>query len=146
MSGASRSKQRRTEEPPEMPTRLARVVAEYRNDERVTFGGQGIGSNALKFDGRIFAKLSRLGGFVVKLPEARVAELIAAGQGHRFDPVGGRPMREWLLVDGGRVSWLKLAAEAYAFARANAGARGGRGRRSTRSGEGRLRPTGSHLR
>ena len=122
-----------------MQSRFARVVAEYRNDERVTFGGQGIGSNALKFDGRIFAKLSRLGGFVVKLPEARVAELVAAGQGHRFDPVGGRPMREWLLVDGGRVSWLKLAAEAYAFATATE-AKGGRGRRSTRSGEGR-RPT-----
>ena len=97
---------------------FARVVRAFTSDERVTFGGQGFGSRALKLDGRIFAMLSRTGSFVVKLPRQRVAELVELGKGHHFDPVRGRPMREWLAVEGQPDSWLKLAREAYAFARA----------------------------
>ena len=99
---------------------FARVVRAFVRDERVTFGGRGFGSTALKLDGRIFAMLSRIGRFVVKLPRDRVAELVELGKGHYFDPVGGRPMKEWLALEGRPASWLKLAREAYAYARANA--------------------------
>jgi len=48
-------------------------------------------------NGRFFATVSgeRL---LVKLPAARVAELVAAGAGHPFHS-GGRLMREWVLLE-----------------------------------------------
>ncbi|MBO0830454.1 MAG: hypothetical protein J2P28_06445 [Actinobacteria bacterium] len=61
------------------------------------------------------------GALVVKLPEARVAELIAAGEGTAFDANKGTPMREWLSVDpASRLDWVWLASEALEFARASA--------------------------
>ena len=73
------------------------------------------GSNALKVGGKIFAMLVR-GRLVVKLPRARVDELVAAGEGTRFDPRGGRPMTEWLVLDpASKLGWLPLAAEAMQF-------------------------------
>ncbi len=104
---------------PELHPSFAGVVRAFIRDPRVTFGGQGIGSRALKLDGKIFAMLNSAGSFVVKLPRARVATLVAAGRGWHFDPVHGRPMKEWLVVDGRPASWLRLAREAYEDARAN---------------------------
>ena len=55
---------------------------------------------------------------MVKLPEARVSELIAAGEGLNFDANTGRPMREWLSLDPvSGLAWLPLAHEAVEFAR-----------------------------
>ena len=80
-------------------------------------GGSGFGRGSLKYQGRIFAMLVR-GELVVKLPEARVAELITAGDGAAFDANKGTPMREWLSVDrASRLDWLSLATEALDFAR-----------------------------
>jgi hypothetical protein len=109
--------------PPRLHPSFAAVVRAFirdKDDQRVTFGGQGIGSRALKLDGKIFAMLNSTGSFVVKLPRERVATLVAAGRGWYFDPVHGRPMKEWLVVDGRPTSWLSLAREAYAYASANA--------------------------
>ena len=64
--------------------------------------------------------LNSTGSFVVKLPRERVATLVASGRGWHFDPVHGRPMKEWLVVDGRPTSWLRLTREAYTYARANA--------------------------
>ena len=73
------------------------------------------GSSALRFDGRIFAMVSR-GRLVLKLPRQRVAELIGAGDGDPFDAGKGRPMKEWVSLDPARQdSWLDLAAEAMEF-------------------------------
>jgi hypothetical protein len=99
---------------------VVRAFMRDKHDQRVTFGGQGIGSRALKLDGKIFAILNSAGSFVVKLPRERVATLVAAGRGWYFDPVHGRPMKEWLVVDGRPASWLSLAREAYAYASAKA--------------------------
>lgn len=73
------------------------------------------GSNALKVGGKIFAMLVR-GSLVVKLPRKRVDELVASGEGTRFDPRGGRPMTEWLVLDpASRQDWLALATEALQY-------------------------------
>jgi hypothetical protein len=57
------------------------------------------------------------GQLVVKLPAARVRELIAAGAGDHFDANKGTPMTEWLSVDPrAPQDWLDLAREALAFA------------------------------
>jgi hypothetical protein len=62
--------------------------------------GSGFGSSALRFHNKIFAMLAN-GRLVVKLPRARVDELVAAGEGIRFDAGKGTPMKEWLSVDPG---------------------------------------------
>jgi hypothetical protein len=79
-------------------------------------GGSGFGRGALRFEGKIFAMLVR-GRLVLKLPEARVSDLIAAGEGVNFDANKGTPMREWLSLDpGSGLAWLPLAHEAIDFA------------------------------
>ena len=64
-------------------------------------GGSGFGSNAIKINKSIFAMLvnDRL---VVKLPAARVTELISSGDGMPFDAGKGKPMKEWVSLDGRR--------------------------------------------
>jgi hypothetical protein len=77
---------------------------------------RGFGSSALKVKGKIFAMLvgDRL---VVKLPRARVAALVAAGDGARFDPRhDGREMKEWLVLAPGREDeWFSFAQEAMMY-------------------------------
>ena len=73
------------------------------------------GSGALTIDGRIFAMLSR-GRLVLKLPRRRVDELVASGDGERFDPGHGRIMKEWFSLNpDSRQGWLPLATEAMEF-------------------------------
>ncbi|MEV7022599.1 hypothetical protein [Kitasatospora sp. NPDC093558] len=77
--------------------------------------GRRFGSDALKADGHIFAMLSA-GRLVLKLPRARVDELVAAAEGEHFDAGKGRPMREWLALDpASALDWDQLAREAYVF-------------------------------
>ena len=79
-------------------------------------GGRGFGRSALRFQRKIFAMLVR-GRLVLKLPEARVGALVAAGAGVPFDANKGTPMREWLSLDpASELDWGPLAREALAFA------------------------------
>ena len=79
-------------------------------------GGGGFGRAGLRFRRKIFAMLVR-DRLVLKLPEARVAALVAAGAGVPFDANKGTPMREWLSLDPAcGLDWLPLAREALAFA------------------------------
>ena len=96
---------------------FAPVVDAFAKDRRVTYGGKGFGSTALKVDGKIFAMMSSKGKFVVKLPKDRVDELVGLRRGEYFDPGHGRLMKEWLAMDGGAGSWVELAREAHRFAR-----------------------------
>jgi hypothetical protein len=52
----------------------------------------------------------------VKLPRARVDELLAAGAGERFDPGHGRVMKEWIAVpDAAGADWEALASEGVEY-------------------------------
>ena len=75
----------------------------------------GFGSSALKVDDKIFAMLVK-GWLVVKLPQHRVDTLVTLGEGERYDPGGGRLMREWVTVGPeAEVPWFDLACEARDF-------------------------------
>ena len=77
-------------------------------------GRSGFGSNAIKINKSIFAMLvnDRL---VVKLPAARVTELISSGDGMPFDAVKGKPMKEWVGLAVDDDSCRQLVAEAMRF-------------------------------
>jgi hypothetical protein len=73
------------------------------------------GSDALKAGASIFAMLTDE-ELVLKLPRARVTELIAARKGRPFDAGKGTPMKEWVVVvDDDMDTWRELAEEAFAF-------------------------------
>jgi hypothetical protein len=57
--------------------------------------GRMLQSSGLKAAGRFFAFTTK-GELVVKLPEARVSELIASGVGQPCQLGRARPMREWV--------------------------------------------------
>jgi hypothetical protein len=91
---------------------LAAGTASYGND-----GGpqRAFGATSLKTGGKIFAMLVK-DRLVVKLPAARVSELIATGVGERFDPGHGRIQKEWLSVIGDDPdAWRALTTESEAF-------------------------------
>ena len=79
-------------------------------------GGSGFGRGAVRFQKKIFVMFVR-GRLVLKLPAARVDELVAADEGVRFDANKGTPMREWFSLDPeSSLPWLLLATEALEFA------------------------------
>jgi hypothetical protein len=75
-----------------------------------------MGLPCLRANGRFFASFDRRAtALVVKLPEARVNDLIQSGTARPFAP-SGRPFREWASVDSGRSEmWSALLDEALAF-------------------------------
>jgi TfoX/Sxy family transcriptional regulator of competence genes len=103
--------------PAEVEPRFAPVVEAFADDPDVSAGTM-MASFGLKVRGRIFAMVAR-GRLVVKLPKARVDELVAAGAGERFDPGHGRVMKEWIAM-GTDEGWVELAREAHRFVRAGA--------------------------
>jgi hypothetical protein len=82
-------------------------------------GGRKFGSNGLKVKGKLFVLFTQ-GTLVVKLPKARVAELVDAGVGEPFDPGHGRLMKEWLTVTSTKAKWVDLAREAHAYVKKSA--------------------------
>jgi TfoX/Sxy family transcriptional regulator of competence genes len=51
---------------------------------------------------------------VVKLPPARLTQLVEAGEGRAFEPMEGRRMNGWILL-GDAVEWAPVVEEARAF-------------------------------
>ena len=97
-------------------------------------GGSGFGRGAVRFQKKIFVMFVR-GRLVLKLPAARVDELVAADEGARFDANKGTPMREWFSLDPeSGLAWLRLATEALEFAQAaQAGGKSGAGQAGGKS-------------
>lgn len=103
-------------EPPTAEQRFDTATRRFQSDPAVT-SGTGFGSMpGYRVWGKIFAMLVR-GALVVKLPRARVDELVASGMGARFEPGPGRAMREWVTVPPDRAGeWDELVDEAFQFA------------------------------
>ena len=100
--------------------RFAEISTALRGIPGVSVGAsrKGFGSSALCVSKKIFAMVTSKGGFVVKLPKDRVAALVAARAGSRFEPARGRFMNEWIVVDPDwNGDWLSLAREAMRFVR-----------------------------
>ncbi len=101
--------------------RFADLVEGYLGVEGVTCpgtepGARGFGRGGLKAGGKLFAMVSQ-DRLVVKIPADRVDELVARGEGERFDPrKNGVEMREWFVVDpASDLDWQALAEEARAY-------------------------------
>ncbi|WP_191984072.1 hypothetical protein [Amycolatopsis eburnea] len=97
--------------------RFEDLVDEFTGRPGITPPGAtgGFGRTALRADGRIFAMFVR-GQLVLKLPKARVDELVEGGHGVRFDANKGTPMKEWLALDAASPQpWSALAEEALEF-------------------------------
>jgi len=96
------------------------LVADMLAGGEATYGNadspqRAFGSTSLKTGGKIFAMLLKE-RLVVKLPTARVEELVAEGVGERFDPGHGRIQKEWLSAHGSDPErWHALATESEAF-------------------------------
>jgi uncharacterized protein (TIGR02453 family) len=75
-----------------------------------------VGLPCLRVHGAFFASCDRRSGdLLVKLPAARVDQLVGSGRAHAFAPAGRR-FREWAAVPPERSrSWRQLLDEALAF-------------------------------
>lgn len=75
-----------------------------------------MGLPCLRINGAFFASCDRrTGDLLVKLPEARVDELVDAGRANSFAPAGRR-FREWAAIPPARSrSWKRLLDEALTF-------------------------------
>jgi hypothetical protein len=101
---------------PRTPEEIWRPIAAEELKLGGVTGGTGFGrSEGLRIENRIYAMLVN-GELVVKLPKARVDELVGAGVGLRFEPGTGRVMKEWLSVPpSSSRRWKALVHEAKAF-------------------------------
>ena len=75
-----------------------------------------MGFPCLRIRGQFFASADRAtGALLVKLPEARVDELVHAGRAESFAPAGRR-FREWASIPYERArTWKRLLDEALEF-------------------------------
>ena len=98
--------------------RYAAIVEEllYNPDVTPPSRGRKFGASGLKVRNKIFALLIS-GKLVVKLPKYRVDELVASGDGERWDPSKrGRLLKEWIVIDPtSDLEWLPLAQEAMDY-------------------------------
>lgn len=101
---------------PRTPEQIWKPIAAAELATRGVKGGTGFGrSEGLRISNKIYAMLVH-GELVVRIPKARVDELIEAGIGRRFEPSPGRVMKEWLsLPPTASRRWKALVAEARAF-------------------------------
>ena len=90
------------------------MIDAFAGDGEVS-AGRMLVSDGLKVNGKFFA-FAKDGAMVVKLPKARVAELIAGGAATPFLR-GDKPMAEWATVPPENTDCVALAREAHAFVR-----------------------------
>ncbi len=98
---------------------LDRLAADYLDRAGVHTGSM-FGSTGLRADGKFFAFVGADGGLIVKVPAARAAALVAAGEATPVR-VGRNPTRQWIDValpaaDQDSGPWPVLLSEAYEYA------------------------------
>jgi hypothetical protein len=77
--------------------------------------GRMFGMPVLKAGGKAFAGYFR-GSMTFKLDEPRRSEALSIAGAALFDPMGGRPMREWVQVPAAAADrWRELAEAALAY-------------------------------
>jgi len=93
-----------------------RLAAELQDDDTRIVEGTIMNGRCLRVGKEFLALVDYKGsGLVVKLPKARVGELIESGVGQPFAPAG-RVFKEWLSVPKpDRRRWLALLREGVAF-------------------------------
>lgn len=93
-----------------------RIAAELMREDPRVVEGTIMSGRCLRVGHEFLALVDYKGsGLVVKLPRARVAQLIEAGAGQSFAPAG-RSFKEWLSVPkADRRRWLSLLREGVAF-------------------------------
>ena len=75
----------------------------------------GRGAQGIKLGKKLIVMFLK-GNLLVKLPEERVSEIIAAGDGEPYDPGTGKPMKNWVLVtETRRDLWIKISEEAKQY-------------------------------
>jgi hypothetical protein len=75
-----------------------------------------MGTGSLFVGRKMFGVLDESGALVLKLPPARVQELIASGAGAGWHPGKGSPLKEYVAIGFDRQSrWLPLAKEAREY-------------------------------
>ena len=75
----------------------------------------GFGSG-LRVNGKVFAMFVK-DRLVIKLPQPRVMELVASGEGAPYEYSNGRVTKEWVAIQlTSREHWHHLAEEAMTFA------------------------------
>ena len=90
------------------------VVDELKATSAATTGAM-FGMPCLKTGGKAFAGYFQ-GAMVFKLGGAAHAEALALPGARLFDPMGGRPMKEWVDVPPAQAStWLRVARAALAY-------------------------------
>lgn len=101
---------------PRTPQQIWHPIAEAELATRGVKGGTGFGrSEGLRISNKIYAMLVN-DELVVRIPKARVDELVDAGIGRRFEPSPGRVMKEWMtLPPAASRRWKALVAEARDF-------------------------------
>ncbi|MEO8095970.1 MAG: TfoX/Sxy family protein [Pseudolysinimonas sp.] len=94
---------------------LDRLAEPYLAHPDVAWGRM-FSATGLSVRGKIFAVVNHAGNLMVKVPEARVDALEAAGAASRM-VMRGRAMREWAEMppERGEQAWDELLAEAYAY-------------------------------
>jgi hypothetical protein len=107
---------KRSAPPTEIDPHFAPVVKAFARARQVVCDqGWGAGNTVLKVKGKIFA-MTVGGDLVVKVSRPRAAELVSGGAGTYFEPRhDGKLMKEWVVVEAGKTSWIDLAREAYGF-------------------------------
>jgi hypothetical protein len=94
--------------------RLAEVMAPA--DGAISAHRKGFGTRSMFVGKKMFGVLDGSGALVVKLPPARVQELIASGVGAPWHPGTGTPLKEYVAIGFDRqAKWLALAREARAY-------------------------------
>ena len=90
------------------------IAQEFLDRDDVDIGPM-FGSEGLRVRGKVFAFVASGGELLIKVPEARADELVAAGTAERM-VMRERTMREWVVVDPGAPDqWPSLIGEAFAY-------------------------------
>ena len=94
---------------------LFAAVAAHHGKTWVPSDSAKFGTNALRVDGKIYAALTRKRHLLLKLPPARVAELLASGRASPMES-GGRVLRGWITLAPDEAElWIPLSNEARTF-------------------------------